>query len=127
MNKPQIIKTETGEKMVVLTERAHDALLARAGDKAAEDRMTVRIVNEASGETALPLEVWDAMADAPSPIGPLREHRGIKQPDLAEDVGCTQAYLSYIESGAKPGSVKILRAIAKALGVKLDDVVPDED
>jgi hypothetical protein len=43
---PQIIKTESGEELVVLPRRDYDALLARSGDEEAEDRMTERLVVE---------------------------------------------------------------------------------
>ncbi len=51
---PQIITTD-GEELVVLPRRDYDVLLARLGDEGAEDRMTVRLVEEswrriASGE-----------------------------------------------------------------------------
>lgn len=43
---PQIIKTESGEELVVLPRRDYDAMLARLGDEEAEDRMTERLVVE---------------------------------------------------------------------------------
>ncbi len=43
MGDPQFINTESGEILVVLAERDYDALLASAGDEAAEDRMTARL------------------------------------------------------------------------------------
>ena len=58
----QFLKTEAGEELVVLTRREYDSLLARLGDEEAEDRMTMRIMDEvearlASGEEKLlPLE-----------------------------------------------------------------------
>lgn len=65
----QFLKTEAGEELVVLTRREYDSLLARLGDEEAEDRMTVRILEEvgarlASGEEKLvPLEsVYPAAA-----------------------------------------------------------------
>jgi len=52
-----------------------------------------------------------------------REYRGLTQVQLAKKAKITQAYLSDIERGKKPGSVKTLKAIAKALSVDLDDLV----
>ncbi len=60
--KPQFLKTEAGEELVVLSRREYDSLLARLGDEEAEDRMTMRIAEEvgrrlASGEeTLVPVE-----------------------------------------------------------------------
>jgi hypothetical protein len=61
--KPQVIVTEGGEKLVILTERDYDALLARAGDEDAEDRMTVRIAAQAHEEGEL--EPGKLVASAP--------------------------------------------------------------
>jgi hypothetical protein len=44
--KPQFLRTETGKELVVLSRRDYDSLLARLGDKEAEDLMTVRIVED---------------------------------------------------------------------------------
>ncbi|MGH6736865.1 MAG: helix-turn-helix domain-containing protein [Methyloceanibacter sp.] len=97
-------------------------MLARLGDEDAEDRMTARIIDETRDQISLPLEVWDEIDAAPSPIGPLRRWRGLTQEELAAKAGISQGYLSEIETGKKVGDVATLRAIASALGVGLDDV-----
>lgn len=124
---PQIIKTESGEELVVLPRRDYDALRARIGDETAEDRMTEYLVQTAiaGGGASLPLEVWDEVEAAPSPIGPLRKHRGLTQEALAAKAQISQAYLSELEAGKKTGDVQTLRVLAKALSVSLDDVTPD--
>ncbi|MGH6802027.1 MAG: helix-turn-helix domain-containing protein [Methyloceanibacter sp.] len=129
MSKPQIIKTERGEELIVLTRRDYDAMRARAGDEAAEDAMTARIVSEsrARREVAIPLAVWEEIEAAPSPIKPLRRWRKLTQAELADKAGISQGYLSEIETGKKLGDLATLRAIAGALRVGLDDVTPDED
>lgn len=43
--------------------------------------------------------------------------------DLATVAGISQPYLSEIESGEKTGSVDVLKRIAAALKVDLDDIV----
>ncbi len=52
-----------------------------------------------------------------------REYRGMTQQALALRAGIKQPYLSAIESGKKPGSVKAMAAIAVALGISIDDLV----
>ena len=126
MSKPQIIKTASGEELVVLPRRDYDAMRARLGDEEAEDAMSARILKERARDAAFPLTVWDEIHAAPSPIGPLRKWRGLTQDALAEKAGISQPYLSAIEGGKKTGDVATLRAIANALGVGLDDVTPDE-
>jgi len=128
MGAPQIITTESGEELVVLTRRDYDALLARLGDEDAEDAMAARIIEEsrARGDAALPMSVWEEIDAAPSPVGPIRKWRKLTQAELAEKAGISQGYLSEIEAGKKTGDVRTLRAIAQALGVGLDDVTKDE-
>ncbi len=127
MSEPQIIVTETGEELVVLSRRDYDAMRARAGDEDAEDAMTARLIDEsrAGGDVALPMSVWDEIEAAPSPSGPLRKWRGLTQDALAVKAGISQPYLSALESGKKTGDIGTLRALAAALGVGLDDVTPD--
>lgn len=128
MTKPQVIITESGEELVVLSRRDYDALRARAGDAEAEDTIEkdalTRLGEEerAKGGVSLPLELWKEMLEAPSPIGPLRRFRGLTQGALAAVAKISQAYLSEIESGKKVGDVATLRAIAVALGAGLDDI-----
>ncbi len=129
MNKPQIIKTERGEELVVLSRRDYDAMRARLGDEAAEDAMTARIVSEAKakGAAALPIAVWEKIEAAPSPIKPLRQWRKLTQAELAKKAAISQGYLSEIETGKKTGDLATLRAIAGALDVSLDNVTPEQD
>jgi DNA-binding XRE family transcriptional regulator len=128
MSKPQIIKTETGEELIVLSRRDYDAMRARLGDDDAEDRMTARIIREskASGGVAAPLSVWDEIEVASSPIGPLRKWRKLTQEELAAKAGISQGYLSELETGRKTGDLATLHKVAAALGVGLADVTRDE-
>lgn len=125
MNKPQIIKTD-GEDLIVLSRREYYALRASAGDEEAEDAMTARIVAETASAAVIPVEVWRKIEAAPSPIGPLRQWRKLTQGALADKTGLSQGYLSEIETGKKIGDVATLRAIATALDLTLDDVVSGE-
>ncbi len=52
-----------------------------------------------------------------------RTHRGMTARSLAAAAGIPSSYLSAIERGVKPGSVKALKSLATALDVPLDDLV----
>lgn len=124
--RPQTIRTEAGEELIVLSRRAYEALLARAGDEDAEDVATARIVDErkaaiARGEDiVLPEPVWAEMEEGGNPVRVLRRFRSMTQEQLAEAVGVSQPYLSDIEAGRKRGSADTLKALAAALRVPLD-------
>ena len=77
----------------------------------------------AEGEELIPSEVTYAILDGGNPVRVWREHRGLTQQQLAEGVGISVPYLSQIESGKRGGSAEVLAAIAKELGLSLDDIV----
>lgn len=58
------------------------------------------------------------------PVRVWREHRGMTAAQLAEAAQVSKTYLSEIETGKKPGSVEAYKAIAGALGVPVDAVLP---
>ena len=125
----QIIRTESGEELIVLSRREYTALLARAGDEEAEDEMT-RIMGEefkaalARGEdVALPLEIWDAMDAGQNRIKVLREYRGLTQAELAAAAGVNPDLVAELEGGREGGAPDGLKEIARALGVPLDVLV----
>ena len=127
MTKPQIIRTETGEELVVLSRREYDELLSRLDDEAAEDAALARLSDARADELGLPESVWEAIEAAPSPVGPLRKWRELTQKELAERAEITQGYLSEIEAGKKTGDLSTLRAIARALDVPVENVMPEEE
>ncbi len=59
----QIIKSPSGEEMVVLSFREYTALRARAGDEDAEDIMTELIVEERKNDERLTPEETQAVFD----------------------------------------------------------------
>jgi ribosome-binding protein aMBF1 (putative translation factor) len=125
MGTPQVIQTETGEELIILTRRDYDALLAQAGDEEAEDRMTVRLAEEsraaiARGEDVLlPEEVWEAMENGQNRVRVLREHRGLTADELAQRASLSPQRLTVIESGGELTTVDNLKALARELAVPL--------
>ncbi|MFN2154399.1 MAG: helix-turn-helix domain-containing protein, partial [Anaerolineae bacterium] len=96
--------------------------------EAAEMLRDVRAYDEAKqaiaeGEELVPSEVTYAIMDGAHPIRVWREHRGLTQQQLAKAAGISVPYLSQIESGKRQGSAEVLAAIAKELGLSLDDIV----
>lgn len=52
-----------------------------------------------------------------------REYRGFTQEQLAEQAGISQGQVALIEGGKREGKVSVLKNLAKALNVELDDLV----
>ncbi|TBB53782.1 XRE family transcriptional regulator [Rhizobium ruizarguesonis] len=77
----------------------------------------------AAGEETWPEEVVAALVAGENPVTVFRKYRGMKQVELADEVGQSQPYISEIESGQKIGSTDVMKAIALALDVDLNDIV----
>ena len=78
---------------------------------------------EQGKDEIVPVEVLDVLLDGENPIKVWREYRGLTQRQLAELSGLSVPYLSQLEGGKRGGGVDSLTAIAKVLGVNLDDLV----
>jgi DNA-binding Xre family transcriptional regulator len=102
------------ERRLDEAEDAYDALAMRLAE----------IEHIVSGGDWVPGEVVDRLIAGDHPIRVWREHRGLKSQDLARQARISPALLSEIENGKKEGSVKSLAALARALRVDLDDLVP---
>ena len=71
-------------------------------------------------EELVPAEVLYAIMDGGNPIKVWREHRGMTQQQLTEQVGISVPYLSQLETEKRKGSLEVIAAIAKALHVSVD-------
>lgn len=53
-----------------------------------------------------------------------RTDRRMSQKELADRIGITSAYVSFLEKGHRNLSVELLATIATALGCKMVDLIP---
>jgi ribosome-binding protein aMBF1 (putative translation factor) len=122
MNIRFIAKTE---KTVTLSRRDFDALIEQLEDArdAAAHRLALAAIKAGESEL-LPADMVKRMIAGESPVRLWREHRGMTARELAAKAAINTGYLSEIETGKKPGSVKSLSRIAAALGIKVDDLIP---
>jgi len=99
----------------------------------AEDAEDIRAADTAVRELAaeydevVPVEVVRKLIGEQHPLSVWRQYRGLTQRALAEAAGIGKSYISQIESGAKPGSVKILARLADVLDVSVDDLIGWDD
>ena len=77
-----------------------------------------------SGGERIPVSLVDRLAEGEHPVRVWREHRGASLRALAETAGISPALLSEIETGRKEGSIRTLAALARALRVEVDDLLP---
>jgi len=119
----QVIERDGKPEWAVIPYEEYERLVEEA-----EMLQDVRAYDEAKkaiaeGEELIPSEVTYAILDGGNPVRVWREHRGQTLQQLAEAAGISVPYLSQIESGKRRGSADVLAAIAKELGLSLDDVV----
>lgn len=119
----QVIERDGKPEWAVIPYEEYERLVEEA-----EMLRDVRAYDEAKqaiaeGEELVPSEVIYAILDGANPVRVWREHRGLTQQQLAEVAGISVPYLSQIESGKRQGSTEVLAAIAKGLGLSLDDIV----
>ena len=129
--KPQIIKTENDE-LIVLPRRDYDALVKRAKKAESEDEGTARIVAGSNSALAagqdveLPADVAEAIARGENALRVIREWRDITQMQLGEmktDIG--QSTISALENGTRRGTTAVWKQLAAALRVPMDVLIPD--
>jgi DNA-binding XRE family transcriptional regulator len=77
-------------------------------------------------EEFLPAEMVYGLLDGENPIRVWREHRGLSRQQLAEAAGIAKPYLSQLEAGKREASQRVIRRLAKALRVDLDDLIRPE-
>ena len=123
---PVMTRTPQGDDIVILSRAEYDALTAgRRGEDAADAAHANNILAaiESGTEALLTSEQADRLLAARTPLAFWRKHRGMTQQALSKSIGVAQGFISEIENGAKSGDVHTLAAMARVLGISLDDLV----
>ena len=108
--------TIDGKNYVLLSEEDYEDLI----DGLHAEAIMARI---RAGEETWPSELVYELTETESRIRTFRKYRGMTMIELAKAAGISQPHLSDIENGKKTGSVEVLKRIAVALKVDLDDLV----
>ena len=111
---------------VTLTRAEYESLIEEL-----EDLRDIRAAQNAeariaSGESEyLSIDMVEQLASYSHPVRVWREYRSLTAPQLAAIAGIPQSYLSEIETRKKPGSVAAYVKLARALKVRVDDLIDD--
>ncbi|WP_017666458.1 helix-turn-helix transcriptional regulator [Porphyrobacter sp. AAP82] len=113
-----------GKKMAVLAIADYEALL-----EAAEEREDCQLAAEAdrrraAGEEYVPSSLVDRLIDGENALRVWREYRGLSLNRLAEVSGVNKAMVSQLENDKAHGKPATWRALADALKVTVDDILP---
>ncbi|ANB02141.1 helix-turn-helix domain-containing protein [Ectothiorhodospira sp. BSL-9] len=110
-----VVPIDQYRRLLALAEGMEDVRAAdeamRELEEGRDELVPAEIVSRLVNGDVHPLRVW-------------REHRGLSQAALAEQAGIGKSYLSQIEAGKRIGSAKVLRALARALVVDVEDLLP---
>lgn len=93
------------------------------GDEDATDAALIQQVLQGRVQELVPFELVKRIASGEHPVRVWREHRGMRPAELATAAGIAASYLSDIENGRKPGSVKAMKSVAAALSVGVADLI----
>lgn len=116
----QIIRDDNGKPAFAVLPIAEYERLLEAADEAVGARAFDAY--KATQPETFPDDVAGRLLNGEHPVKVFREHRGMTQVQLADAAGLKQAYVSQIEAGSRGGSVDVLKRIAEALRVDLDDL-----
>ncbi len=124
MSAPQIIRTPSGDELVVLPRAEYEALLDRV-DHEAEDADDIAIYDARKAELAgdgvvLPPEVSAALLRGESRLKAIRNWRGETQLHLSFKTDLGQGYLSDLENGRRAGTAETIAKLAQALDVPVE-------
>ena len=119
-NSAQIIRDQNGKPAFAVLPIDEYERLLEVADEAAGIRAFDAY--KATRPETFPDEVASRLLNGEHPVKVFREHRGITQTQLAESAGLRQAYVSQIEAGSRVGTVDVLKRVAEALRVNLEDL-----
>jgi len=113
-----------GRKMAVLPVEDYERLL-----EIAEDREDIAAAADAErrrneGMEYLPASMVNRILDGENALRVWREHRGMTISELAARSGYGYSMISKIETGKRQGTVTLWKALAAALNVLPEDIMP---
>ncbi len=116
----QIIEKNGTPEYAVLPYDEYRMLLEKA--EIAED---IAAYDEAMRDQsdAIPFEITEALLDGENPLKVWRRYSGMSQAALATQSGTHQSTIAQIESGHRKGSIAVLKKLATAMNVDVDDLV----
>lgn len=126
MNKPQFIKSPSGDELVVLSRAEYDELV-RIAEAAAEDAADVAIYDarkaDMRGSEPIPPEVSLHVLKGTGLLKAFRLWRRLSQTELAERSGTSQGYISDIESRRRKLTADTATRLAATLNIPDDWLV----
>ncbi|MCF8709031.1 helix-turn-helix domain-containing protein [Rhizorhapis sp. SPR117] len=115
-----------GQKMAMLPIDDYQKLLDIVEDRADALAAVAAEQRRLTGEEYLPAEMVDRIMGGESALRVWRKYRGMTLEQVGKRTGIGKSYLSEIETGNRQGKPALWRALAEALDVSIDDILPLE-
>ena len=115
-----------GKKIAMLPAEEYQLLLEKLEDQAdilAAERAEKRRL---AGEEYVPFSLVNSIIEGENALRSWRKYRNMTLQQLADATGARHATLSLIENGKAQGKPALWRALADALSVTVDDILPDD-
>ncbi len=119
IRKPQVLEVEGKPRLAVVPLAEWKHIVERLEE--AEDALAVRHWRANPGET-VPADVVNRLLDGENKLKVWRLHRGMTQQTLANACGVSKPYISQLEASSRLASQSVLRKLANALDLDLDDL-----
>ncbi|HYC15153.1 MAG TPA: helix-turn-helix transcriptional regulator [Stellaceae bacterium] len=114
------IVEERGKEFVLVPKKTYDRML-----KELEDLEDIRAFDRAKVRPRdfIPGEIVTRRVNGENPVRVWRKYRKLTQQRLADKTGISKPYLSQIENGARSASIGVVKRLAAALKVTVDDLI----
>jgi DNA-binding XRE family transcriptional regulator len=123
----QIIKQGDKPEWAVVPYETYLQLVEKAEmSQDVQDYDRAKAALERGDDELIPGKVIYALLDGGNPVKIWREYRGMSQQETADAAGISVPYLSQLETNKRKGSLDVISAIAKALKVSLENLVPSQ-
>ena len=119
--KIQIIEKNGKPEWAVLPYKEFENLMEAA--EMAEDGRDLNKFHEQDDGERIPAEIVNRILDGEHPIKVWREFNGMTQEMLARKTGISKAYISQLERRKRLGRADVLKSIAAALNLAVDDLI----
>jgi DNA-binding XRE family transcriptional regulator len=114
------IMIRDGEEKVILSRDEYEDLI-----DARDAAISMRDI--AAGAPMLSVEEVEAYIAAETPLAFWRQRASLTQAELAQKAGISPAFLAQIETDARTGEVSVLAKLARALGIRIEDLINEPD
>ncbi|MBI4389596.1 MAG: helix-turn-helix transcriptional regulator [Nitrospinae bacterium] len=119
--KPQIIEKDGKPEWAIIPYKQYLEIVQSLD--LSDDLRDLKKFRKTDDGERVPAEIVNRILDGENPVKVWREFRGLTQEALAGKSGIGKAYLSQIETGKRTGKAAVLKAIADALRVSVDEII----